>query len=87
MLSAPVLNGSQAFFLDADTTVYAVDLEGGSVIWERDLMPDYEEKGCPVEATVRGDEFYYLTETSAIHVPFVPEPMHNTGSLIISLSR
>ncbi len=53
----------------------------------KELIPDYEEKGCPIEATVRGDEFYYLTETSAIHVPFVPKPMHNTGSLIISLSR
>ena len=52
-----------------------------------ELMPDYAEKGCPVEATVRGDEFYYLTETSAIRMPFVPKPMHNKGSLIISLSR
>ena len=52
-----------------------------------ELMPDYADKGCPIEATVRGDEFYYLTETSAIPVPFVPKPMHNTGSLIISLSR
>ena len=53
----------------------------------KELMPDYADKGCPVEATVRGDEFYYLTETSAMPVPFVPKPMHNTGSLIISLSR
>lgn len=53
----------------------------------KELMPDYTDKGCPVEATVRGDEFYYLTETSAMPVPFVPKPMHNTGSLIISLSR
>ncbi|MEJ2220058.1 MAG: electron transfer flavoprotein-ubiquinone oxidoreductase [Desulfobacterales bacterium] len=52
-----------------------------------ELLPDYTDKGCPIEATVRGDEFYYLTETSAIPVPFVPKPMHNTGSLIISLSR
>ncbi len=52
-----------------------------------ELMPDYADKGCPVEATVRGDEFYYLTETSAIPMPFVPKPMHNKGSLIISLSR
>ncbi|MGD8302670.1 MAG: electron transfer flavoprotein-ubiquinone oxidoreductase [Desulfobacterales bacterium] len=53
----------------------------------KELLPDYEEKGCPIEAVVRGDEFYYLTETSATRVPFVPKPMHNTGSLIISLSR
>ncbi len=53
----------------------------------KELMPDYTDKGCPIEATVRGDEFYLLTETSAYPVPFVPKPMHNKGSLIISLSR
>jgi electron-transferring-flavoprotein dehydrogenase len=53
----------------------------------KELIPAYVENGCPVEATVRGDEFYYLTETSAIPVPFVPKPMHNKGSLIMSLSR
>ena len=53
----------------------------------RELIPDYADKGCPIEATVRGDEFYYLTETSAIPVPFIPKYMHNKGSLIISLSR
>ena len=53
----------------------------------KELMPDYAAKGCPIEATVRGDEFYFLTETSAYRVPFVPKPMHNKGDFIISLSR
>jgi len=53
----------------------------------KELIPDYEAKGCPIEATVRGDEFYFLTETSAFPVPFVPKPMHNKGDFIISLSR
>jgi electron-transferring-flavoprotein dehydrogenase len=52
-----------------------------------ELIPDYTDKGCPHEATVRGDEFYFLTENSAFSVPFVPKHMHNTGNLIISLSR
>jgi electron-transferring-flavoprotein dehydrogenase len=53
----------------------------------KELIPDYKEKGCPIETTVRDDEFYFLTENSAYSVPFVPKPMHNEGSLIISLSR
>jgi len=53
----------------------------------KELIPDYEAKGCPIEAIVRGDEFYFLTETSAFPVPFVPKPMHNKGNFIISLSR
>ena len=54
MLSAPVIAGNQAFLLDADTTAYAVDLDGGSVIWERDLIPDYEED----EASLGGGVAY-----------------------------
>ena len=56
-------------------------------IAHKELIPDYEAKGCPIEAIVRGDEFYFLTETSAFPVPFVPKPMHNKGDFIISLSR
>ena len=26
-----------------------------------ELIPDHQEKGCPIEATIRDDEFYYLT--------------------------
>jgi len=43
ILSAPVVTQDRAFLLDADTTAYGVDLDGGSVIWERELIPDYEE--------------------------------------------
>ena len=53
----------------------------------KELIPDYKEKGCPIEADVRGDEFYFLTASSAYPVPFVPKPMHNKGDHIISLSR
>lgn len=51
------------------------------------LMPDHMEKGCPVEATVRGDAFYYLGSAKAVAIPMVPRFMHNTGCYIVSLSR
>lgn len=54
ILSTPVVAGNQAFLLDADTTAYAVDLDGGSVIWERELIPDYEED----EASLGGGVAY-----------------------------
>jgi electron-transferring-flavoprotein dehydrogenase len=53
----------------------------------KELIPDFTEKGCPIEATVRDDEFYFLTENGAYSVPFIPKHMHNKGNLIISLSR
>jgi electron-transferring-flavoprotein dehydrogenase len=53
----------------------------------RELIGDYTEKGCPIEATVRGDEFYYLTETQAFRSPITPRYLHNKGFYVISLSK
>jgi electron-transferring-flavoprotein dehydrogenase len=52
-----------------------------------ELIPDYIEKGCPVETTVRDDEFWFLTRNRSYRIPFTPRYMHNKGCLIISLSR
>jgi len=53
----------------------------------KELMPDYEEAGCPIETNVRGDEFYFLTKTGHYRIPYVPKYMHNKGFHIISVSR
>jgi electron-transferring-flavoprotein dehydrogenase len=53
----------------------------------KELIPDYLDKGCPIEADVRGDAFYYLTKTSQYALPFVPRYMKNEGFHIISLSK
>ncbi|MFZ3048739.1 MAG: electron transfer flavoprotein-ubiquinone oxidoreductase [Desulfatirhabdiaceae bacterium] len=52
-----------------------------------ELIPDFMEKGCPVENRVRQDAFYYLTRDKAFHVPVVPHYMHNQGFYIVSQSR
>ena len=53
----------------------------------KELMPEFEDRGCPVEQTVSGDGFFFLTPYKAYRMPIVPRQMHNTGFLIISLSR
>jgi electron-transferring-flavoprotein dehydrogenase len=53
----------------------------------KELMPDYRAAGCPIEADVRGDKFYFLTESSAYSVPCVPKYMKNEGCHVISLSK
>ncbi len=52
-----------------------------------ELLPDYVDKGCPIETTVRGDEFYYLTQEKALAMPMTPKYLHNTGCHVISASR
>jgi len=53
----------------------------------RELIPDFLEKNCPIEATVRGDEFYFLTRNRSYRLPLTPRQMHNKGFYIISLSK
>jgi electron-transferring-flavoprotein dehydrogenase len=52
-----------------------------------ELIPDYIQKGCPLETDVRDDEFYYLTRDKAMKIPMTPKYMHNKGFHIVSLSK
>jgi electron-transferring-flavoprotein dehydrogenase len=52
-----------------------------------ELMPDHIERGCPVEAVVQGDAFYYLTRNRAFRAFLVPRYLHNKGFYVISLSK
>ncbi len=53
----------------------------------KELMPDYLDKGCPIEELQCRDEFYYLTPGGKFKVPYTPRYMHNDGCHIISLSK
>ncbi len=53
----------------------------------KELLPDYRQQGCPIEAVVREDEFYYLTPDRHFRLPVTPKQMHNKGFYIISLSQ
>jgi len=51
------------------------------------LIPDWKEKGAPVETEVRKDRFLLLTEAGAYRLPnlLMPPLMSNHGNYIISL--
>jgi len=53
----------------------------------KELIPDYLEKGCPIEEKRCQDRFYFLTKNRGFEVPFTPKYMHNEECCIISLSR
>lgn len=52
-----------------------------------ELIPDFRDKGCPIEAAVTKDEIYYLTATRAVRLPYVPPIMSNHGNVVVSLSK
>ena len=53
----------------------------------KELIPDFMAQGCPIETTVRDDEFYFLTSDKAWRVPVTPSYLENQGYAVISLSR
>jgi electron-transferring-flavoprotein dehydrogenase len=53
----------------------------------KELIPDYLEKGFPLNTDVQKEAFYYFAQNSAIKSPIVPPPFHNHGNHICSLSE
>ena len=54
----------------------------------KELIPDFEGKGCPLEAQVSSDEVVYLTKSGGrLKSPFTPPPLNNHGHYVVSLSR
>ena len=53
----------------------------------RELLPDFKEKGCPIEETDLRDGIFYLTPGGQFRLPYTPPYMHNEGCFIISISK
>ncbi|HEX6442079.1 MAG TPA: electron transfer flavoprotein-ubiquinone oxidoreductase [Stellaceae bacterium] len=51
-----------------------------------ELIPDWQERGAPLNTPATEDRFLYLTRTRAFRLPTPPQ-MHNHGNYIISLGN
>jgi electron-transferring-flavoprotein dehydrogenase len=52
-----------------------------------ELVPDYRERGAPIEADVLEDRVYFLTARGRMALPLTPPPLRNHGNSIVSLNR
>ena len=54
-----------------------------------ELIPDWKEKGAPLDVLVENEEFMLLTETGSMNlpVPLLPKQMRNHGNYIVSLGN
>ena len=52
-----------------------------------ELIPDWKERGAPLNQPVTADEVLFLTETGATKTPqaLIPDCFHNHGNYVISL--
>lgn len=58
----------------------------------KDLVPDFLEKGAPLEGEVQKDSIYFLTKNRKVKLPFglIPRPLnplYNHGNYVVSVSR
>lgn len=53
----------------------------------KELIPNFKEEGCPLDAEVTYDEVRYLSKNSSFKLPITPPPFHNKGNYIISLAK
>ena len=53
----------------------------------KELIPDYEDKGCPILSDVTKEGVYYLGEDYAVKTPVLPPPFKNHGNKLISISQ
>jgi len=51
----------------------------------RELLPDYEAQGCPIEAKVSDDLIYFMTEHDALILPVNPPALDHHGDFIMTL--
>ncbi len=61
----------------------------GAVIEPRaldELIPDWKDKGAPLNTPAGDDSFLFLTATKAIRLPTPPQ-MHNHGNYVVSLGN
>jgi electron-transferring-flavoprotein dehydrogenase len=52
-----------------------------------ELIPDYVERGAPLDAPVSRDRVYLLDAGGKIPLPFTPPPLRNHGNLVVSINR
>ena len=54
-----------------------------------ELIPDWKEKGAPIDTEVTDDRFYYLGPSGALRIPnfIFPPLMSNHGNYIVSLGN
>jgi electron-transferring-flavoprotein dehydrogenase len=52
-----------------------------------ELIPDFKDKGAPLEAPISKDSMYLLRENGAFKLPFMPPPLRNHGNYVVSLNK
>ena len=53
----------------------------------KELVPDFLEKGAPLEGEVKKESIYFLTKNLKFKLLITPPPLNNHGNYVVSMSR
>lgn len=79
----------EVFLMDKGSYIGAHSMSG-AVMDPRgiaELIPDFVDKGAPLESPVTSEAMYYLTEKGALKFPFLPPALNNHGNYVVSLNK
>lgn len=87
--AAPALSAENIYVLEKADEVGAHSLSGAVLDPRalRELIPDFEAQGAPLESPVTRDSVYYLTRQRAWKAPINPPFLQNHGNYIVSLNK
>jgi electron-transferring-flavoprotein dehydrogenase len=51
------------------------------------LIPDWRQRGAPIESEVTGDRVLWLTRNGGFRLPLTPPPLRNHGNYVVSINR
>jgi electron-transferring-flavoprotein dehydrogenase len=83
------LNPEMAVCLVEKGSEIGAHILSGAVLEPRaldELIPDWKERGAPLETPAREDRFLFLTAAKSFKLPTPPQ-MHNHGNYIVSLGN
>ena len=52
-----------------------------------ELIPDWKERGAPLDVPVTDDQIYFLTQKRKLRFPITPPPLRNHGNYVVSLGN
>ena len=87
--SGPGLSAENIFLLEKADQIGAHNLSGAVLDPRalRELVPDFESQGAPLDSPVTADSVLYLTSGGAWKLPITPPAFKNHGNYVISLNK
>lgn len=87
--SPPPLTPENIYLLEKASELGAHSLSGAVLDPRalRELLPDFESAGAPLESPVTSDSVYFLTRQGQWRLPVNPPFLRNHGNFIVSLNK